>query len=430
MIAILVFACLSLLVQSLPSFSLTISYRSVYDSCFSVSSLIVRQHSGSVAAGLFPTIDHGNMPSETSAEDGRSEVPVASSSSDGKLDAAHFVNSDSEIVPDRGLSSADNSSSTSPSVLTPSAVPTSTLIKSPSPSLAPRSLRRSHKSAGSVHNRTSAWEHFIFRYRRADQPTPTIFLFVVNFHEPRYSPVKFLSTQFFPLFRNRFLFDFDVVFMGPWEDRHLRVVGNGLPIHGHYSYYSLSLAYHQLCMVEYCHYDSFVFMNDDSYVDPIFLLSYPLDMSLIEPSKAVSLSERWIWYKKKNIKNVPNAVALGNAIEVLKNDPKWSKCQFSKPASKRRGFADFFVISKNDIQDYYEMSSVMIHHYVFLELAAPTINYCLTKKFIDDCNHGRMKNRRTCVHMHPVKYRLEGSETLALNRMLRKNMDAAPPRMY
>ena len=183
-------------------------------------------------------------------------------------------------------------------------------------------------------------------------------------------------------------------------------------------------------MVEYCHYDSFVFMNDDSYVDPIFLLSYPLDMSLIEPSKAVSLSERWIWYKKKNIKNVPNAVAFGNAIEVLKNDPKWNKCQFSKPASKRRGFADFFVISKNDIQDYYEMSSVMIHHYVFLELAAPTINYCLTKKFIDDCNHGRMKNRRTCVHMHPVKYRLEDSETLALNRMLRKNMDAAPPRMY
>ena len=118
-----------------------------------------------------------------------------------------------------------------------------------------------------MHNHTSAWEPYIFHYT-AGIPTPTLFLFVVNFHEPRYAPVRFLSTQYFPLFRRHFLFDFDVVFLGPWENRGDRVLSHHLPIHGHFSYRSLAIAYEQLCVREACRYASFVLMNDDSYLDP------------------------------------------------------------------------------------------------------------------------------------------------------------------
>ena len=281
----------------------------------------------------------------------------------------------------------------------------------------------------SVHNHTSAWEPYIFHYT-AGIPTPTLFLFVVNFHEPRYAPVRFLSTQYFPLFRRHFLFDFDVVFLGPWESRGDHVLSHRLPIHGHFSYRSLAVAYEQLCVREACRYASFVLMNDDSYLDPVFLLQYPLEKSLTEPSRMLNPRGNWMWLRKRNARNQTYAQAFDDALQELVAQPRWDKCEFGKPENRRRGFADFFMIRRDNMSNFCELSAVMYRHRVFLEMAAPTINYCFTRTFVDNCNHGPMKNRRTCVHMHPVKYRQPGNEQLAINRMLRYNMDAAPPRMW
>ena len=162
MIIVSVIVCLSLIVQLRLPFSFTTSYLSVYDSYFFIDLLVVRQHSGSVDIGLLPNIDRDKMLSDISVEDRRYETSVkdgsyemsikdgsyeasvedrsyetsvASSSSGDNLDAAHFVNPDSEIVLDMASSSADNSSSTSPFVLIPSGVPTSTFTDSSFPFL-------------------------------------------------------------------------------------------------------------------------------------------------------------------------------------------------------------------------------------------------------------------------------------------------------
>lgn len=307
---------------------------------------------------------------------------------------------------------------------------TSTLSSETPHTLSPEIPKASPASPlRSVHNHTSAWEPYIFHYTLG-APTATVFLFVVNFHEPRYAPVRFLSTRYFPLFRQRFLFDFDVVFLGPWQSRPDRVLSNHLPIHGHFSYRSLAIAYEQLCVLEACRYASFVLMNDDSYVDPLLLLGYPLEKSLTEPSRALRPGERWMWLRKRNTRNQTYAQAFDGALKELSADPRWAKCQLGKPENRRRGFADFFVVSRRNMSDFCALSAVMYRHRVFLEMAAPTINFCFKPTFVNDCNHGPMKNRRTCVHMHPVKYRMPGNEQLAIDRMLRHNMDAAPPRMW
>ena len=326
-------------------------------------------------------------------------------------------------VPNVASTNVGNMGRVHPTTSIPTSHPLSSTPSSPS------SSPSSSPPLRSVHNHTSAWEPYIFHYT-AGIPTPTLFLFVVNFHEPRYAPVRFLSTQYFPLFRRRFLFDFDVVFLGPWESRGDHVLSHHLPLYGHFSYRSLAVAYQQLCVREACRYASFVLMNDDSYLDPVFLLQYPLEKSLTEPSSVFNPRGNWMWLRKQNAYGQTYAQAFDDALQELAAQPRWDKCEFGKPKNRRQGFADFFMIRRDNMSDFCELSAVMYRHRVFLEMAAPTINYCFTRTFVDNCNHGPMKNRRTCVHMHPMKYRQPGNERLAINRMLRYDMDATPPRMW
>lgn len=226
------------------------------------------------------------------------------------------------------------------------------------------------------------------------------------------------------------MIDFDVVILGPWEDKKLAVLPNGVPVHGHLSYHSLWVAYHQLCVVESCNYFGFLFMNDDSYIDPRYLLTYDLKYSWTEGSRPMQFDKRWQWYMKKNDRGVLYKDAFANAMKELKKTQWNQQCQFGDGTNQRRGFADFFYLVAKDMPAYYEMMYVMKKHRVFLEMAAPTVNWCLTHRTIDNCNHGRMKNRRTCVHMHPVKLRQEGMKEFMMNRLYHLNLDRAPPRMW
>ena len=171
-------------------------------------------------------------------------------------------------------------------------------------------------------------------------------------------------------------------------------------------------------------------MNDDSYVDPMFLMGYDLTQSWVEPSSKMSFREHWQWYKMKNEKGKTYHEAFIEALEELKNTEEGKKCHFERPENWRRGFADFFYITQKDMKTFQPMITVMKRHLVFLEMAAPTVNYCITHNFVTDCNHGKMEDRRTCVHMHPVKYRLEGMKEFALDRLYHKNLDSTPKRAW
>ena len=68
----------------------------------------------------------------------------------------------------------------------------------------------------------------------------------------------------------------------------------------------------------------------------------------------------------------------------------------------------------------------MFENSVFLEMATPSAMWCVTHSFFNDCNHGRMKNREACVHMHPVKYSKRKMRQLAMNRLDHVNMHVIP----
>ena len=335
-----------------------------------------------------------------------------------------------------------NSTTSAPSSSTVTTDPPSSLSPTttipPPPSTPPNNNTNSHphyySTQGSTQhshtNHTSNWEKYIRHFQAGPYPTVTKLLFVVNFHEPRYESIPFLESTFFPAFRVRFPVDFDVVFLGPWEDKKHLVIPNHIPIHGHLSYHSLWVAYNLLCVAEQCKYFGFLFMNDDSYVDPQFLMQYDLTQSWTEGSQQIVVNRRWMWYTKKNDKGVLYKDAFSNAIKELQQSPWNERCHFENTVNHRRGMADFFYIVATDMPAYYAISFVMKKHRVFLEMAAPTVNWCLTHNKVDNCNHGPMKNRRTCVHMHTVKLRQEGMKEFMMQRLHHLNLDRAPPRMW
>ena len=324
-----------------------------------------------------------------------------------------------------------SSSSSSPTTLPSSSSSSPTTLPSSSSS---SSLPHYYSTQGSTQhshaNHTSSWEKYIRHIQAGPFPTVTKLLVVVNFHEPRYESITFLESTFFPAFRTKFPIDFDVVFLGPWEDKKHLVIPNHIPIHGHLSYHSLWVAYNLLCVVEQCSYFGFLFMNDDSYIDPEFLIQYDLRQSWTEGSQHMVVNKRWMWYTKKNDKGVLYKDAFANAIKELEQSSWNERCHFDNPANHRRGMADFFYLVAADMPAYYEMSFVMKKHRVFLEMAAPTVNWCLTHNKVDNCNHGPMKNRKTCVHMHPVKLRQQGMKEFMMQRLHHLNLDKAPPRMW
>lgn len=282
----------------------------------------------------------------------------------------------------------------------------------------------------SVDRKTSAWEPFIRRYRAGSFTTASKLLFVVNYHHPVYRSVPFLDKTFFPTYRKRFPLDFDVIILGPRSNIRYKVMGNGTPSGGHYSYQSLWIAYNQLCVIESCSYDGFLYMNDDSYVDPTFLITYDLTKSWVEPSRKVDLSVRWMWYNRKNIRGVRYIDAYRTAIQNLQKTEIGKKCHFEDPNNLRKGFADFYYIAKKDMPVYYELIPEMKRQNVFLEMAAPTVNWCFTHNFVVNCNHGAMRERRTCLHVHPVKLSMNKMKEYAMKRLYHLNMDETPKRLW
>ena len=106
------------------------------------------------------------------------------------------------------------------------------------------------------------------------------------------------------------------------------------------------------------------------------------------------------------------------------------KCMFEKSANKKRGYSDAFYLTASDVKLYNKMIIVMYRQKVFLEMASPTVMWCLTHNTFNNCNHGKMPNRKSCVHMHPVKYRQGNNKKFAMRRLDHLNMDIVPKNQY
>ena len=272
---------------------------------------------------------------------------------------------------------------------------------------------------------TSSIHAFIRHFKSKTLSNETI-LVVVNYHFKFYKTIPFFERKFFPLFQEFFPFNIDVLFVGPGGNSKYKVVNNNIPIAGILSYNSLLVVYEHLCIRSPCSYKGFLVMNDDSHVDPRFLLKYDLTYSWSEPSQELRWNEKWVWLKGINYLGVSYPKAYMQTLEDLKNTEWYSKCHFQKKKNHRRGFADFYYIVSSDMKSHYEMMKYFLRRQVFLEMAVPTVNWCLTHRSIDDCNHGLMKNRKTCVHMHPVKLLQNHMKQFSINRMLHKNLGSKP----
>ena len=322
------------------------------------------------------------------------------------------------------LSSVQSSNST----LNPSATPHQTPVPSSSSNTSFISPHTPISENPSVDTLTSAWEPYIRRYRAGSFTTASKLLFVVNFHHPEYKAVPFLDQSFFPTYRKRFPLDFDVVILGPRKSSLYKVISNNTPRLGYYSYQSLWLAYHQLCVIESCSYEGFLYFNDDSYVDPTFLVTYDLTKSWTEPSQKIDTRNKWLWYYRKNKKGVLYIDAYRKAIRNLQKTEIGEKCHFENSTNLRKVFADLYYIAKNDMPIYYELIPEMKRQNVFLEMAAPTVNWCITHNFVINCNHGAMRNKLKCLHVHPVKIRNPKMQEYAMKRLYHLNMYETPIR--
>lgn len=329
---------------------------------------------------------------------------------------------DVEFIEDDYTSNmTDYTASTTLSKLTPIPV---TPIPSSTPALSPGYRYMDH-----CNNWKEERMKFLHRFRIRN--SSEIYLIIVNYHYGFYSSYSFLNESFFPRFAHHFRYDFDVVYFGTKYNETIRVMRNRLSNGGFYSYHTVNVALEVFRDAAERPYAGYMLMNDDSYVDPQFLNSLNLTSSLSEPTREYHNSGYWDWKIRSNSYGVRFPVAFNRAIRLLMENPILNEtCQFSNPQNTRRGFSDFFYITGKDIDLFLQMSAIMYSQRVFLEMAVPTMMYCLTKETVIDCNHGRMPQRKTCVHMHPVKYSMRSMQELALDRLEHVNMSRLPKRIW
>lgn len=263
---------------------------------------------------------------------------------------------------------------------------------------------------------------FIDHYKKRNQSR--VYLIVVNYHWNVFDSLPFLREVYFPRFLQLFKHSFDVVYFAPSYRRRLRVIGNSLPSGGFYSYYSLSLAYRLFRKVNEYEYAGYFLMNDDSFIDPLHLNRISLKKSFSEPSEEYSLdtTQWWLWNNRTNSYGVAFKDAYYSAIQQIEQSRLGSKCNLCDPINHRRGFYDFAFITQRDASLYYELSLLFFQNRVFLELAGPTMSWCLSHKAIDSCNHRYWKTVRTCVFLHPVKLTDKANEQLILDHINRRDI--------
>ena len=140
--------------------------------------------------------------------------------------------------------------------------------------------------------------NYVFKYHT--HHTKNIYLFVVNHHWNIFYALNFFQLVYFRKFAQLFKYDFDVVYLAPSPNPYGKVCSHGLRLGGEYSYYTLTIAYQLFHDLQPYKYAGYFFMNDDAFLDPLYLNAYNLSESHHEPTRMYNWTRYWSWNLVKN----------------------------------------------------------------------------------------------------------------------------------
>ncbi len=257
-------------------------------------------------------------------------------------------------------------------------------------------------------------DEFVFKYRF--NKSKKRYLIVVNHHWQFFNGVTFMRSKLYKRFNELYPIDFDLINMGPRFNETYRMVRHSLRVGGEYSYYTLAKAY--AFLKGYAEYDGYFLINDDAFLDPHRLQEYDLTQSWHEPTRPYNWTLNWSWNHLQNENGVRYPIAFRNAInEVISNRSLEIRCQLVFPTNQRRSLQDFFYVTASDMPLFLQLVDIFFKHRVFLEQAAPTINWCLSHNEIVNCNHHNWPLVSTCVHLHPIKMGNPFNQNLAMQHI-------------
>ena len=246
-------------------------------------------------------------------------------------------------------------------------------------------------------------------------------LIVVNYHYAYYQSISFFDNEYFPEFCRLYSYDFDVLFIGVKEDKQNRVINNGLLPKGYMSQRSVHTAWEYVGEEYSLRYSGLLFMNDDSYVDPINLNEMNLSYSYYEGNVPLQRGNNWLcWdWHYGNVSafryNVKGAIEEINASPELK-----SVCGEWKWDAMQHGKSDFFYITRDQLVLFLQFEDIFFKHYNFLEVAVYSTMKCLTTHSIRNCNHMPCRvSDYEFTHIHPLKYSKEANRRFAMTVMRR-----------
>ena len=260
--------------------------------------------------------------------------------------------------------------------------------------------------------------------------TNKVYLFIVNYHHLNYTSAFFIRNVIYNLFALYYPYDFDLLLVGPTTDEQLKVLGNGLPKFGAYSYHSMTIAYDVFSPDCGYNYAGYFLANDDSCLQPIYLGKENHDQAMAEDWRYWTNKTYWKWNHVRNMNKVVYQQAFFEAIDEINDSPTTNTFCWYNKSLLRRGWGDFYYVPKTKVESYLKLEEIMFKHKVFLEVAVPSMMQCLDANIIRNCNHGRMTNRENCVHLHPVKYSRIEEKSICINRITNLTLQERPKTWY
>lgn len=240
-------------------------------------------------------------------------------------------------------------------------------------------------------------------------------LMVFNFHwYNNYPALDFLKEHYIPFFKRCCRHNLDVIFFGPEKDEERNVYSNSLPEDGWFSYKSLQLAYQMKP-----DYDGYLFLNDDSFVNPLMFDQHDPDKILAEPAtRQPTTGSGWVWMHirwqgmkfGKRMKIAENSICqkYGEQFQSMCSSPFRNKWVTS-------GRADFVYYPAKYMPLFTAFVSECLAHSAFLEMCVPS--FTANFDYMAVPNHRKVPDKddyTECGYVHPVKYGT--GEAFAANR--------------
>lgn len=246
-------------------------------------------------------------------------------------------------------------------------------------------------------------------------------LIVVNYHYPSYNNTVFFDEEYFPLFCQKFKYDYDVLFVGPSRNEEHEILGNGVYTRGRQSYHSVRVAWDYLGVSTIDSYLGMVFMNDDSYVDPTNLNDITPSVSYHETPFTYRGNHWGPWDRHFPESNGTIKEDAIRAFEEINGDRSVnSLCGEWRWTENGHGWSDFFYVTRDQIPVFLQLESILFKYKVYLEIAVYNVMMCLSNHSIRNCNHvGCLLNYYEYTHIHPVKYSSMKNRLLSLSLMKR-----------